>query len=256
LIRLFKGKGIIITRGHEGLSLIGPERPVHIPAQAREVFDVTGAGDTLIAHFALALAAGATPAAAARLGNAAAGVAVAKLGAVTVSPQELAAALEGQDHLAKVRTVEDLRLIVARMKSQRRRVVFTNGCFDLFHSGHVRLLREARALGDVLIVALNTDRSVRRIKGAPRPILPEADRAAVLSALPAVDYLVFFDQDTPEALLEAIRPDVLVKGRQAGRQIVGAEGVRLAGGKVVELPLAAAPSTGELVRRLRSSEKT
>ncbi len=255
LIRRYKGRGIVITRGHEGLSLIAEGEPLHIAARAREVFDVTGAGDTFTAHFMLGLTAGFSPAEAAGIGNAAAGVAVSKLGAVTVSPQELASAMGGPDALSKIRTAEDLRLIADHLRARRRRIVFTNGCFDLFHAGHVQLLHEARALGDVLIVALNTDRSVRRIKGPPRPVLPARERAAVLSALADVDYVVFFDEDTPARLLSKLHPDVLVKGMKQGETIIGANIVRNYGGEIVELPLFEASTTGELVRKIRRSPR-
>ncbi len=254
LIAQFGGRGIIITRGHEGLCLITKKgEMVHVAAQAREVFDVTGAGDTFIAHFTLALSSGLPPAEAARIGNAAAGVAVSKLGAVTVTPEELASAMGGTETLSKVRTAGDLRLLTDHLRSQGRTVVFTNGCFDLFHAGHVRLLREARALGDALIVALNTDDSVRRIKGAPRPILPATERAAVLSALPAVDYIVFFNEDTPERLIRELRPHILVKGTQKGEPIIGATLIESLGGKVVELPIGEAITTGALMKKIKRS---
>jgi len=250
LVRKFGGKGILITRGHEGVSLVTGKKSVHVPARAREVFDVTGAGDTFISHFALALVSGLQVAEAARVANAAAGVAVSKLGAVTVSPQELAGALGAQAGLSKVRSAEDLRLTLEHLRAQKQRVVLTNGCFDLFHAGHVHLLHEARALGDALIVAINTDASVRRIKGKPRPILPESERAAVLSALTVVDYVVFFDEDSPERLISLLRPDVLVKGQQSGR-VIGRDLVSSYGGKTVELPLFDASSTGEVVKKIR-----
>lgn len=254
LLRRFGGMGVAITRGHDGVSLIGPNRSDHLAARAREVYDVTGAGDTFIAHFALALAAGFPAVEAARVGNAAAGVAVAKIGAATVSPPELAAAMGVGEGSSKVRTVEDLRLLLDRLRSRRRRIVLTNGCFDLFHAGHVRLLNEARALGDFLVVAVNSDASIRRIKGAPRPILPETERAAVLGAQPSVDCIVFFDEDTPEALLEKLRPDVLVKGRRKGERIVGRKIVERHGGKVVELPIANSSTTAEAIERVRRSK--
>lgn len=250
LVRKFRGKGILITRGHEGVSLIAPPRSVHVQARAQEVFDVTGAGDTFISHFALGLVSGLDPAEAAHIANAAAGVAVSKLGAVTVSPGELAAALGSQGGLSKVRSVEDLRFTLEHLRAQKQRIVLTNGCFDLFHAGHVHLLHEARALGDVLVVAVNTDASVRRIKGKPRPILPEPERAAVLSALAVVDYVVFFDEDSPERLIGQLRPDVLVKGKQKGG-VVGRGLVSSYGGKTVELPLFDVSTTGEVVRKIR-----
>lgn len=256
LLARYEGRGILITRGEEGVSLIRRDAPaVHVPAHAREIFDVTGAGDTLIAHFALALAAGLDPETAARVGNAAAGVAVTKVGAVTVSPAELVAAATGAEGRSKLRGSEDLRLALDRLRSEGRSVVFTNGCFDLFHAGHVRLLEAARGLGDTLVVGLNSDASVRRLHGPPRPILPARDRASVLSALPAVDFLVFFDEDTPERLLAELRPDVLVKGARPGAEVVGADLVRAWGGRVVELPLLEGVETGAILRRVTGADE-
>jgi D-beta-D-heptose 7-phosphate kinase/D-beta-D-heptose 1-phosphate adenosyltransferase len=168
-----------------------------------------------------------------------------------VSPEELAAVLGGAQAMSKVRSLDGLALLVEHLRDQGRRIVFTNGCFDLIHVGHIRHLHEARRLGDVLIVALNTDRSVRRIKGAPRPILSANERAAVLAALDDVNYITFFDDDSPERLLRLLRPDVLVKGKQrAGQTVVGADIVTAYGGRVVELPLFGSASTDALLRRI------
>ena len=142
--------------------------------------------------------------------------------------------------------------LVEHLRDMGRRIVFTNGCFDLIHRGHVRHLHEARRLGDVLIVALNTDASVRRIKGPPRPVLPEGERAAVLAALDVVDYVTFFDEDSPEGLIRKLRPEVLVKGKQeAGQSVVGAEFVRSYGGQVVELSHYGTSSTDALLRKIQ-----
>ena len=255
LLGLYRGKGLIITRSDEGFSLITRRTHIHHPAQAREVFDETGCGDTFIAHFALGLAAGWGAEPAAILANTAAGIVIGKVGAAVVSPDELAAALGGAAAMSKVRTAEGLELLIEHLRDQGRRVVFTNGCFDLIHVGHIRHLHDARRLGDVLIVALNTDASVRRIKGAPRPILKGPERAAVLAALNVVDYIVFFEEDSPERLIAKLRPDVLVKGWQGGgERVVGAEIVEAYGGKVIELPHYGDASTEALLRRIQDGD--
>jgi D-beta-D-heptose 7-phosphate kinase/D-beta-D-heptose 1-phosphate adenosyltransferase len=251
LLRRFGGKGLIVTRSGEGFSLITARRHARHPAQAREVFDATGCGDTFIAHLALGLAAGWEVEDAAMLANTAAAVTIGKVGAATVSREELDAALGGAAAMGKIRTAEDLALLVERLRNEGRRIVFTNGCFDLIHTGHIQHLHEARALGDVLIVALNTDRSVRRVKGPPRPVLGEHERAAVLAALDDVSYVTFFDEDTPDRLLKMLRPDVLVKGRVPGRRVVGADIVEAYGGRVVELGLFEGASTDALLRKIR-----
>lgn len=252
LLRRYEGKGLLITRSGDGFSLITPRRHVRHPAQAREVFDETGCGDTFIAHFALGLAAGWSAEQAAILANTAAGITIGKVGSAVVSPEELSAALGATASMGKVRSIEGLALLVEHLRDQGRRIVFTNGCFDLIHVGHIRHLHEARRLGDVLIVGLNTDRSVRRIKGPPRPVLPASERAAVLAALDVVNYIVFFDEDSPERLIAELRPDVLVKGQQgAGQSVVGAEIVRSYGGEVVELSLFGDSSTDALLRKIQ-----
>ncbi len=158
--------------------------------------------------------------------------------------------------MAVVNSIEELEKLVCGWKSAGRRVVFTNGCFDLLHPGHIRSLDEARALGDVLIVAINSDASVREMKGSGRPILPEHERAETLAALAAVDCVVVFDQPTPRELIAKILPDVLVKGGDWGPQeIVGREEVEAAGGRVVSVPLEAGYSTTEIIRRIREAPR-
>ena len=252
LLRRFAGKGLLITRSGDGFSLITARKYARHPAHAREVYDETGCGDTFLAHFALALAAGWDAESAAVLANTAAGIVIGKVGSAVVCPEELAAALGASTTMGKVRSSEGLELLVEHLRDQGRRIVFTNGCFDLIHVGHIRHLHEARRLGDVLIVALNTDASVRRIKGPPRPVLPEAERAAVLAALDVVDYITFFDEDSPERLLARLRPDVLVKGQQApGQKVVGLEIVKAYGGKVVELAHYGTSSTDALLKKIQ-----
>jgi rfaE bifunctional protein nucleotidyltransferase chain/domain len=158
--------------------------------------------------------------------------------------------------LGQVVTQDELILHVAERKRNGQRIVFTNGCFDLLHPGHVRLLEQARALGDALIVAINTDASVQRNKGSNRPIVPEGERAEILAALAAVDYVTFFDEPTPREIIARLRPDVLVKGSDWGPdEVVGREEVEAAGGRVVWIPLVPGQSTTNIVERIRSTHK-
>ena len=248
---------VLITRGDRGLSLWEPERVTHVPARAREVYDVTGAGDTVIAYFTLGLAAGIDAADAALLANAAASVAVSKVGTTVVAPDEIVRSLEtGPSAAGKILDRTQAQAFVERERSRGRRIVLTNGCFDLLHAGHVHLLDRARAEGDVLVVAVNSDASIRRLKGPERPLVSEADRTRVLAALDAVDAVVVFADDTPQALIEALRPDVLVKGGDyAVSQIVGADWVVAHGGRVATIPLVAGRSTTALVDAIRRTER-
>lgn len=243
-------QALLITRSEEGMSLItAGQPPVHLPTQAQEVADVTGAGDTVIATFGAALAVGMQPAAAATLANAAAGVVVARVGAASVTPIELKLAL----HAHGRGPVEEPMLLnlVEHARSRGERIVMTNGCFDLLHAGHVRYLAEARAMGDRLIVAVNDDDSVRRLKGEGRPVNPLADRMDVLAALADVDWVVPFSEDTPARLIEAVLPDLLVKGGDYDpEEVAGGDAVRRAGGEVCILPLLEGRSTSSLIARI------
>ena len=251
------GAAILATRGPRGMTLVdgrGPAR--HLPAAAREVFDVSGAGDTVVAAVAAGLAAGLDLAEAARLANAAAGLVVGKVGTATVRPAELAEALRAdRPHAGEAKRADAARAAeqAARWQRQGLRVGFTNGCFDLLHPGHLHLLDQARAACDRLIVAVNTDASVRRLKGPARPIQDESARTAVLAALASVDLVVPFAEDTPQALIAALRPDVLVKGADYAREaVIGAEQVEARGGRVVLVPLLPDQSTTRTLDRLRS----
>ena len=247
---------LLCTRAEKGMTLVRADDGVDsVPAEAREVFDVSGAGDTVIAALALTHAAGHPLPEAMRIANAAAGIVVGKLGTATVSADELAHALRagsgstpGEDALldrdAAVRLVRD-------WQAHGLRVGFTNGCFDILHAGHVALLRAARRRCDRLVVALNTDASVARLKGPTRPINGLADRAAVISALAAVDAVVGFAEDTPLELIRVLLPDVLVKGADYSVEtVVGADLVQAAGGEVVLIDLVPGRSTTGLVARL------
>lgn len=249
---------LLCTRAEKGMTLVraaGADIAVDsVPAEAREVFDVSGAGDTVIAALALAHAAGHPLPEAMRIANAAAGIVVGKLGTATVGADELAHALRAGsgstpgedallDHAAALRLVRD-------WQAHGLRVGFTNGCFDILHAGHVSLLRAARRRCDRLVVALNTDASVARLKGPTRPITPLADRAAVVSALAAVDAVVAFGEDTPLELIHLLVPDVLVKGADYSiDQVVGADVVQAAGGEVALIDLLPGRSTTGIVAR-------
>jgi D-beta-D-heptose 7-phosphate kinase/D-beta-D-heptose 1-phosphate adenosyltransferase len=231
--------------------------PVMIAARAREVFDVSGAGDTVIATMAACVAAGLPFVDAAGVANTAAGIVVGKVGTQPVRWPELERDLtesRQQSPTSALWKVADLQEAMGRLSRWRQaeqRIVFTNGCFDLLHPGHVSLLHQARHLGDRLIVGLNTDASIRRLKGMQRPILPEADRAAILSALEDVDMVVFFDEDTPLNLIDHLRPDILVKGADYRiEDVVGREIVDAYGGKVCLVNILEGHSTTAIARKL------
>ena len=249
-----RGTALLVTRGQDGMTLLRTERPpVHIPATAREVYDVTGAGDTVISVFAASMFKGADLEAAAQLANAAAGLEVAKIGAAPVTWSELAREIEGGPHYegTKILGLVELQKVVSRARGQGKKVVFTNGCFDILHVGHIQLLQRCRKLGDLLVVGLNDDASVRRLKGENRPLIGQADRAHVMAALDAVDYVTLFSEPTPMALIEALRPDVLVKGGDyALDEVVGRDFVESYGGHVEIVPLVEGFSTSDIVRRI------
>lgn len=235
-------KALMITLGEGGIALFTGEGPSRrFPAKARRVFDVTGAGDTVVATLALALAAGASMEEGAVLANHAAGIVVGEIGTAAVTPGELLAALLDEE-LREATSPDGEAPILSRAeavawaeqaRARGRRIVFTNGCFDVLHAGHRALLAEAAAQGDCLIVGLNSDASVRRLKGPTRPVNGEADRAALLAHLRSVDAVTLFDEDTPLALIEALRPAVLVKGGEyAEAEIVGAAELQRWGGRV------------------------
>ena len=247
---------LLVTRGADGVSLVDREGFHHFPTSAREVFDVTGAGDTLLAAFSLAVASGASYREAAQLGNLAAGVAVSKAGAAVVHPFEVEREVSLRHFSAegKVRTREQIGAVAESLRRERKKIVFTNGCFDLLHVGHIYLLREARKLGDVLVVALNSDASVQRLKGDSRPIVSGDDRAFAIAALECVDYLVLFDEPDPMELIRLIRPDVLVKGDDYKEsEVVGADFLKTYGGATCLIPLRRGVSTSALVEKIRSA---
>ena len=246
---------LVITRSGDGMTLAERNGNVrHFPVVAREVADVSGAGDTVVAALGLGLAAGGSLSEAVQLANVAAGIAVGKTGTAEVFGSELAAALQSEQIgaiIAKTADFAQASALAAQWRREGLRVGFTNGCFDLIHPGHVSLLRQAKSHCDRLIVGLNTDASVRRLKGPNRPVQEELSRALVLGALAAVDLVVLFDEDTPIELIRRIHPDVLVKGEDYRvDQVVGADFVRSYGGKVVLAELTPNQSTTGIISRI------
>jgi D-beta-D-heptose 7-phosphate kinase/D-beta-D-heptose 1-phosphate adenosyltransferase len=241
------------TLSEKGIALVRPGNRFVAPAQARQVFDVSGAGDTVVAVLALSLASGVQPETAVQLANMAAGIVVGKVGTVPVEKHELLAALSPQIALHaedRVLTRDEIVKRVALWKANGERVVFTNGCFDLLHIGHITLLEQARRCGDRLIVAINSDASVSCLKGPSRPIVRQGDRARVLAALAAVDAVVVFDESTPLELILAVQPDVLVKGGDyKAETIVGASEIQSWGGEVRIVPLVEGFSTTRLIEK-------
>lgn len=244
---------LIATLSEKGIALIRRGHCLIAPAVARQVFDVSGAGDTVIAVLALCLASGLDPAVAIQVANVAAGIVVGKVGTVPVERHELLAALSPQLALHaedKVVTQEELVRRVALWKANGDRLVLTNGCFDLLHLGHITLLEQARRFGDRLIVAINSDLSVSKLKGPSRPIVGQSERSRVLAALAAVDAVIVFSEPTPLNLILAIRPDVLVKGGDYNLDtIVGAQEVQSWGGQVKIIPTVEGFSTTRLIEK-------
>lgn len=246
---------LLITRGEHGMTLLRADHPeLHMPTRAQEVFDVTGAGDTVVAVLAAALAAGSTLDVGTALANLAAGLAVGKLGTAAISGPELRRAMQREDGTGRgVMTAEQLLLAVEDARAHGEKVVFTNGCFDIIHAGHVGYLAEARKLGQRLIVAINDDASVKRLKGSGRPINPVERRMAVLAGLEAVDWVVSFTEDTPETLLQLLHPDILVKGGDYSiEQVVGGVYVQAYGGDVRVLAFLDNCSTSAIVEKLKA----
>jgi D-beta-D-heptose 7-phosphate kinase/D-beta-D-heptose 1-phosphate adenosyltransferase len=246
---------VLVTRAEDGMTLVIAGAPAqHFPAEAAEVYDVSGAGDTVVATLAAGLAAGLDLPVAARLANIAAGIVVGKVGTAVARDTDLLAALSPQGGaLRKVVTREQAAEQAERWRQRGWSVGFTNGCFDLLHPGHVHLLEQARSQCDRLIVGLNSDASVRRLKGALRPVQAEAARAAVLGSVAAVDLVCVYEEDTPAELLRAIRPDLLVKGADYTiGTVVGADFVQGYGGRVFLAGLLDGHSTTATVQRLRS----
>ena len=254
LVKDLNLEAILITRGEHGMTLIRPDSPeLHLPARAQEVFDVTGAGDTVISVLAAAIAAGDGLADSTALANLAAGLVVGKLGTAAISGPELRRAVLAElDSGRGVMTAEQLRIAVQDAKAHDEKIVFTNGCFDIVHAGHVGYLAKAKQLGDRLIVAINDDGSAHRLKGPGRPINPVERRMAVLAGLEAVDWVVSFSEDTPEPLLECLQPEVLVKGGDYTMdEVVGGDYVNSYGGEVRVLEFLDNCSTSAIMEKMK-----
>lgn len=253
LIKELNLSALVVTRSEKGVMLIEKSgQSVRIPARAKEVFDVTGAGDTFISVLAAAYAADSSFEEAVNIANAAASVVVGKLGAATVSKNEIENELNrSSKNLGKIITNKDLLKKVKSFRQDGKKVVMTNGCFDILHSGHVDYLSKAKELGDVLIVAVNSDNSVKRLKGDSRPINKLQDRLMVLSSLQAIDWLVEFEEDTPKELIEAVLPDVLVKGGDYEvEDVVGGDTVCKNGGEVKIVKFLPTYSTTDLISKI------
>jgi D-beta-D-heptose 7-phosphate kinase / D-beta-D-heptose 1-phosphate adenosyltransferase len=247
-------EALLVTRGEHGMTLLHGDQALHLPARAREVYDVTGAGDTVIAVLAAALAAGEGLAEATSLANVAAGIVVGKVGAATVSLPELRRALAAEAEQGRVLPEEQLLLAVEDARAHGERIVMTNGCFDILHAGHVAYLAQARRLGERLIVAVNDDESVRRLKGPGRPVNTTERRMAVLAGLESVDWVVPFSEDTPERLICAVRPDCLVKGGDyRPEEIAGYDCVIANGGEVRVLAYEEGCSTTHIISKIRAT---
>ena len=256
LIRDYDIKALLVTRSEKGMTLLQIGQPTyHLPTQAKEVFDVTGAGDTVIATLAASLAAGYTLEDSCFLANASAGVVVGKLGTSTVTQVELEDAIRARtDNGFGVMSEEDLLKQVANARQRGEKIVMTNGCFDILHAGHVSYLANARKLGDRLIVAVNSDQSVKQLKGESRPINPLMQRMIVLGALDSVDWVVPFEEQTPQRLIARILPDVLVKGGDyKPDQIAGSKEVIAVGGEVIVLNFEDGCSTTNIINSIKNS---
>ena len=255
LMKDFNISNILITLGPEGMALIEKNAPLyHIHARSREVYDVTGAGDTVIAALAAAVAGGTSLTDACYVANIAAGIVVGKHQTAAATPDEIMDYAFGLSASDKIVDPETLLGRVRELKESDKKIVFTNGCFDLLHVGHINFLNEARGLGDVLVVGLNTDRSVRALKGPNRPILPQEERSHLLAALECVDFVILFDDDTPINIIKEVRPDFLVKGSDYTKEkVVGHDIVESYGGKIILISLVDNVSTTSIINRIKEN---
>lgn len=247
----------VITLSEDGIGIFDEGKTIKLPTLAQEVFDVTGAGDTVLSALGIALALGADIVEAAKFANKAAAVVVAKVGSATVTVQEIISFENkdsAEDYEDKIVSREYLSKLVRELKQNGKKVVFTNGCFDILHSGHVKYLSEARKLGDALVLGLNTDASVRALKGKGRPINNETDRASVLAALGFVDFITLFGEETPKELIDELIPDILVKGADyKPEEIVGYDTVTSNGGKVITIELVEGRSTTKTIEKIKAN---
>lgn len=245
---------LAMTCGEDGISIFEQQQVHHIPTSAKKVFDVSGAGDTVIATLAAGLVCGLSPRNALQLANIAAGIVVEKVGTAPVTQAELLKALvseDGQSQADKICTKTQLLTLVSQWKAQQQKIVFTNGCFDLLHAGHVTYLDAAKQMGDKLILGLNTDKSVRKLKGPSRPVIHQQDRARVMAALAAVDAVILFDEDTPLDLITTFKPNIIAKGSDyTEAQVVGASEVKSWGGTVALIDIVEGRSTSDILEKI------
>ena len=259
LLNLTKAEAILITQGKDGMSLYqNKDKLISIPTVAKEVFDVTGAGDTVISVFSMAVFVGFDYQEAAWLSNMAASVVVGKIGTAVVTMEEINEFLH-EEMLRTSHTVlklDELKKIISMAKSSGKKVVFTNGCFDIIHGGHIEFLQKAKSLGDILVIGLNTDQSVKKLKGENRPIKNETERANILSALKYIDYITLFNETTPEKLIREIQPDILVKGDDYKiDEVVGREIVEGYGARVELIPIVEGHSTTKTLKKIIAQHK-
>jgi len=247
-------EAVVMTLDREGIAVVERDGEFqHLPTRPQAVYDVTGAGDMVISVLGAALAAGNSYVESARLANIAAGLEVGRIGVQPLSRTEIITGIRHEHAVAadKMKTLRELLPILEEHRRRGERIVFTNGCFDVLHLGHARYLETARGMGDVLVVGLNSDRGVRKLKGRGRPVCGESERAQMLAALGDVGYVVVFDEDTPETLIRRVRPDVLVKGEEwKDKGVVGRAFVESYGGEVVLTPMVQGKSTSDIIERI------
>ncbi|MBF0194894.1 MAG: D-glycero-beta-D-manno-heptose 1-phosphate adenylyltransferase, partial [Magnetococcales bacterium] len=251
---------LTVTLSEQGIALLdnksGPKR---IPAVTREVYDVSGAGDTVVSTFAAGLAVGLDKMDALHLANLAAGVVVGKVGTTPINQLDLIAALSSEEAMGQSAKICSLQTAIVQVEAWQKageKIVFTNGCFDLLHTGHVTYMEDARNLGTKLIIGLNTDNSVRKLKGPSRPIIHEKDRARVLAAMASVDMVILFDEDTPMTLINAVRPDFLAKGADYTEEtVVGATQVKSWGGQIALIPLVEGHSSSRIMDNIKTPKE-
>jgi D-beta-D-heptose 7-phosphate kinase/D-beta-D-heptose 1-phosphate adenosyltransferase len=248
---------LLITCGKDGMVLFGQNRePYKVKAKTRQVYDVSGAGDTVLSVFGLAIASGASFKDAMSIANTAAGIVVGKVGTATISRQELATALTPyQDSiLSKQKKISELPVLIEDLKKKGKRIVLTNGCFDLLHAGHIMLFSASKELGDILIVGIDDDDSVKKLKGSGRPVIGAKERVRILCALDSVDYVIVFSSIELKKLIEIIQPDVLTKGSNyTSEEVFGRERVEQLGGKVVLIPISENISSTRIINNIKSS---
>jgi len=245
---------VLITRDVKGMSLLKNKELIDIPTIAKKVYDVTGAGDTVIAALVLSITSGASLEEAAIIANHSAGIVVGKPGTETTSIKELLSVFEKED--SKIKTSSQIQIISKRLKNQSKRIVFTNGCFDILHVGHVKLLEKAKKHGDILILGLNTDASIKRLKGPSRPIIKEKERAEMLAALECVDNVVFFDESNPINLIKKVQPNVHIKGGDyETKDMPEKKVVENYGGEVILIPLVKGFSTTDIINKIKNEKQ-